>query len=141
VDPSLGECLSSDRDEFMTFYVRSKQKFGAKRMTNDGYSFASKLESALYDHLKLLQGAGEIENIRVQDHVKLTRAGIKYIPDFRVYDKKLGCDVWHEAKGFETPEWRLKRRLWMYYGPGRLTVWVGSASRLAIKEILTVEEL
>lgn len=99
-------------------------------------SFASKLESALYDLLCLMEKAGEITNIKCQDHVYLTDARIQMIPDFRAYDIKLNTVVYYEAKGFETAVWRIKRKLWAYYGPGPLRIYMGSHKRLYLAEEL-----
>lgn len=109
-------------------------KYGAKKVEHHaGYSFGSKLEAAVYNILYLLQKAGEIKEIQVQDSVYLTDAEILYKPDFRVTCPD-GFVYWVEAKGFETPEWRIKRRLWMKYGPGELQIWMGSASKPYLKE-------
>jgi hypothetical protein len=108
-------------------------KYRSKRMALDGYSFASKLEAALYQQLKLLQRSGEFESIKVQDHVYLTDARIQYIADFKTVSKD-GEEIWHEAKGFETPTWRIKRRLWREYGPGKLRVYKQSGTRLFMFE-------
>lgn len=116
-------------------------KYGAVRVTHhSGRSFASKLEAALYDQLYLLQEAREISMLRCQPHVFLTEANIEMIPDFCALDRRLvdsGIEpavVYFEAKGFETPEWRLKRKLWTWYGPGRLRVYKGSAKSLRMVE-------
>lgn len=101
--------------------------------------FASKLEAALYQHLFLLEKAGEIFEIQTQDHVYLTDARILYIPDFK-FKNKDGIEEWAEAKGYETDVWRIKRRLWSYYGPGRLTVFKGSANKLRIDEVIVPKE-
>lgn len=110
-------------------------KYGAVRTTNHaGMSFASKLESALYDHLAWLEKAGAIGAIKLQPHVFLTESRIEMIPDFRAYDTLEGADVYFEAKGFETDVWRIKRRLWMNYGPGVLRVFKGSARSIKMVE-------
>lgn len=108
--------------------------FQRARQSLDGYSFASQLEASLYGHLKILQSQGEVRDICVQVHLKLTKAEVLYICDFKAFDVKLGEDVYWEAKGFETPEWRIKRRLWTVYGPGRLRVFKGTARYLKMVE-------
>lgn len=114
-----------------------RHKYGAKKLKHAGFSFASKLEAALYDHLRLLELAGELSEIQVQDHVYLTDARICYIPDFKAFDKKLSEFVWYEAKGLELGTWKLKKKLWKHYGPGRLRIFKGSAKRLiATEEII-----
>jgi hypothetical protein len=101
------------------------QKYDAQRMYHAGYSFASRGESECFSMLRLLERAGKIRNLRTQITVYLTRARIAYKPDFQFEDLELNETVFGEYKGFETPEWRLKRRLWISYGPGRLRVYKG----------------
>lgn len=95
-------------------------------MTLDGYSFASKLEAATYKKLKEDERSGLITLEQVQAEVRLTDAGILYKPDFLITDHAINAPVWCEAKGYETPEWRLKLRLWEYYGPGILRIYRGT---------------
>jgi hypothetical protein len=65
------------------------QKYRNQKVQHDGHSFASKLEAAVYQLLKIREKAGEIEIVNHQDHVYLTQARINYIPDFRIFDHKL----------------------------------------------------
>lgn len=99
-----------------------------------GRSFASALEADLYGYLLLLQRQGEVTDVRCQPHVFLTEARIEMIPDFVVLDTRLEEDIYYEAKGFETDIYRLKRKLWTVYGPGRLRVFKGRAGRLKMVE-------
>jgi len=103
-------------------YFKKRGKFGAIR-TN---GFASKLESAVHDILKLKEHGGEIFEVVCQSPVELTDANIRYKADFRYTDKKTGEYVWVEAKGAEGDRWRLIKKLWPHYGPGRLEVWRGT---------------
>lgn len=112
-----------------------KHKYGAKKTSSPGFSFASKLEASVYDLLYLLYKAGEIRSIQCQDVVYLTLAKVIYKPDFKCTRPNGDC-FWVEAKGFETPEWRIKRRLWTHYGPGELHVYMGSHSHPTLKEII-----
>jgi hypothetical protein len=109
-------------------------KYGAKRVTHAGYSFASKLEAAVFDILKQRELAGEIRNTQCQAHVKLTDAAIVYIPDFKFEIVATGAIQFCEAKGLPTPEWKLKLRLWRHYGPGPLEIWMGSHTRPRLTE-------
>ena len=95
-------------------------KYGARKTTIDGISFASKLEADVYCHLLLLKKSNVIANIELQPTILLTAAKISYKADFRV---RWGNEVWIEAKGIETDRWRLIKRLWKYYGPGMLQVY------------------
>ena len=108
-------------------------KYKAIRVSHAGYSFASKLEAELFDLLKLMEKAGEVSNIKVQQTVYLSRARIRYIADFSAWDNKLNEMVYFEAKGFETPEWRLKLNLYKNYGPCKLRIYRGK--RHLIEEI------
>lgn len=113
----------------------TKNKYGAKRTTNDGRSFASKLESNVYSMLKLMERGGLIKNIRCQQTVELTPR-VKYKSDFTVFDIKLDQDVWVEAKGFEGERWRVIRNLWLDLGPGLLRVYKQKGNRIYLHEEL-----
>lgn len=112
-------------------------KYKARRTERAGMSFASKAEGKLFDHLTLLQKAGELRELRSQVSVYLTAARIQYIADFQYFDVRAGQITWAEMKGFETPEWRLKRRLWAAgYGPGTLRVFkMGRADVMLVETI------
>jgi hypothetical protein len=64
---------------------------------------------------------GEIRSIELQDSVYLTDARIRYVADFKCL-AYTGEIFWVEAKGYPTASWALKKRLWRYYGPGRLEI-------------------
>lgn len=118
----------------MTWAKRSK--FGnRKSIDTAGRSFDSGLERSVFAILELQRRAGEIDKIQQQDTVRLSAAGIIYKPDFKIWPV-LGDIYWVEAKGFETPEWRLKRRLWKAYGPGSLVIYKGTAARPFIHEAI-----
>jgi len=68
--------------------------------------------------------------------VYLTKARILYIPDFKVFDHGLGDFSWEEFKGFETDTWRIKRRLWLNYGPGILNVWKANRAGVYLHETI-----
>lgn len=102
---------------------KKKHKYGAEKTSHAGYSFASKGEARLFDELKLREAAGEISDIQVQDTFYLTAARIKYIADYSYTDCATGQRIAAEYKGFETPEWRIKRRLWEHYGPMSLVIY------------------
>lgn len=104
----------------------------------DGRSFASKLEAAVFTILKSRENAGELDIIQQQDHVYLTSARILYIPDFvcRIRAGEENKLLWIEAKGFQTPEWRIKKRLWKFYGPGILEIYTGSHTRPQLTETI-----
>lgn len=120
--------------------MRSYQKFRAQKVSHDGRNFSSKLEAAVYHLLKLREKAKEIEFVDHQSHVYLTKAKVHFIPDFRIFDYKLNDFVWVEAKGVELPTWRIKRRLWPFYGPGRLEVYKGNHNKVYLHETLEIDK-
>lgn len=103
-------------------------------MKQSGYSFASQLEAAVFNLLELREKAGEIYDIQHQDHIYLTDARICYIPDFKFFCRFTNDYVWAEAKGFETDVWKIKKRLWQYYGPGKLEIYKGTAKKIKLIE-------
>lgn len=111
----------------------SGEKYGNKTSTCTlGHSHRSKLEGAVCQIIQLRQRAGELVLEQVEDHVYLTLARILYIPDFRVRDEK--GEFWIEAKGYANDVWPIKKRLWKFYGPGRLEIWKGSHLRPYLDE-------
>lgn len=95
-----------------------------KRTTDTiGRSFGSKLEANLFQFLLLRERAGEIKNIKQQVRVSLSNAEIVMIPDYSYVVIATNVTEYAEAKGFETEIYRLKRRLWKAYGPGKLLVY------------------
>lgn len=99
-----------------------RAKYGNKRVEKAGIWFDSKAESKHHDDMLLRERAGEIKILKLQDRVHLT-AGIHLKVDFKIFDVKLDQEVWEEFKGFETKEWRLKKKLWKEHGPGLLRVY------------------
>lgn len=116
---------------------KRNSKFNATKVKSYGYSFDSKLESALYDQLLLMQKNKEISDIRVKPNIHLTNANILMIPDFCAVDTLTGETVYYESKGMQTPTWRIKRRLYKHYGPGVLKVYGGHYSNLILIEQIT----
>ena len=116
-------------------YFKLPHKYKAERVKHAGFSFASQGEAGLHAYLKLLQQAGEILEIQVQPQVELTRARIICKPDFKLTMPD-GSTRYAEFKGFETDVWRIKRKLWMFYGPAELDVYKGSGVRCRLVETL-----
>ena len=96
--------------------VTKQSKFHAKR--TDGY--ASRHEAEVAAKLHALAKAGVIWDLKEQVRIELVAGdqvmrGIFYVADFVYSD----CTGQHtaDAKGFPTPEFRLKRRLaWLLKG-------------------------
>ena len=104
-------------------------KYGAVQTVVDGIRFASKKEARRYSVLRLLEKAGEIEDLTLQPkfalHVPstsgqvmraakaLTQGGMfkigEYRGDFAYLDYKRGRIV-EDVKGFKTPMYRWKKK-------------------------------
>jgi len=82
----------------------------------DGITFASKAEARRYGQLKLLERAGHITGLQLQVPFRLY-AGIKYIADFVYCDCATERMTAEDVKGFETKEFKLKKRLFEAYYP------------------------
>lgn len=113
-----------------------RPKYGQKKQRRGGRSFDSKLEANVFEMLRLRELAGEITEIKQQVNVHLTKARILYKPDYSYIDCETQETIYVEAKGFETPVWRIKRRLWKCYGPGPLMVYRGANQNFFLKETL-----
>lgn len=111
-------------------------KFGNTRTEYLGISFQSKLEASVYQLLKLREAAKEIEITQIQGKVLLSEAAVEYRPDFKILDIKSGQELWVEAKGHKTPEWKLKLRLYRVYGSLPLELWEGDHKRPYFKELI-----
>lgn len=96
-------------------------KYQAQPTAVDGVRFDSRREARRYADLLMLQRAGEIRDLRRQvkigmegrDGPILTPTGRKaaYVADFTYVDTRNGCLVIEDAKGFPTPEYKLKRAI------------------------------
>lgn len=88
----------------------------------DGIQFDSKLEMIRYKELRLLEGVGDITELKIQvpfillddfisgDGKKIR--GIKYIADF-VYTDKNGDKIVEDVKGCLTAEYKLKKKMFL----------------------------
>jgi hypothetical protein len=102
--------------------------------------FPSKLEYAVHEILLERERAKEISDIKRQVRVELTKAAIATKIDFSFLERSTNEIVYCEAKGMEQDRWKLLKRLWAFYGPGKLEVWGGSWNRPRIKEIIEVSQ-
>jgi hypothetical protein len=89
----------------------------------DGYRFDSIAEAARYQQLKLMEKAGEIENLLADKkglRLPVFINGFKvfdYEADFLYVEKRTGLSVYEDVKGHRTPEYRLKKKcVEAYYG-------------------------
>ena len=99
------------------FKFKKSSKFGAKKTMVDGITFDSKWESERYGQLKAMERGGIVTDLELQVKYDIVINDIKickYIADF-VYkeespDGKIK-EIVEDAKGFETPEFKLKKKL------------------------------
>lgn len=96
-----------------------KSKYRAIPVVHDGIRFASTKEGKRYLELKMLERAGKIWNLELQPKFDLTINGVKvgrYVGDFSYFDKTER--VIEDSKGFRTPTYRLKKRVFEALYPG-----------------------
>lgn len=96
-------------------------KYGNRKTEIDGIVFDSKKESQMYLDLRLMEKAGEIQELVLQprfplQHPFTNAAGkkirsIAYIADFKFYDRKQEKTRVIDCKGFKTAVYRLKKKL------------------------------
>ena len=104
--------------------MSTKPKYRARPTTIDGHRFPSQLEAKRYMQLKLLKQAGKIKDFSLQPSFPLVDAfkrngkvvrAITYVADFRV-EHLSGKIVIEDCKGYETPVFKLKKKLfWIRY--------------------------
>lgn len=103
-------------------------KYNSKKVKHDGIVFDSKMEMDFYCWLKELKNAGKISGFILQPEYELQPAfkkrgvtfrAIKYRADFDVYlnDNTL---VTVDIKGFETADFKLKRKMFEHRYPQEL---------------------
>ncbi len=91
-----------------------RNKYGNQRAIVDGITFASKAEARRYGELKLLERAGEIQNLELQPKFALVGIGATKICQYRAdfaYQQINGPLVVEDVKGMKTPVYRLKAKL------------------------------
>lgn len=113
-------------------------KFNAVRVHHAGRSFHSKGERDCYEYLKMLERNGEIEQIECQVTTPLT-AGITHKTDFKCFDLRRNEPLWVEYKGMSDQRWRDIKKLWRFYGPGRLRIYAGYGMRMKLVEEIIPE--
>jgi len=96
---------------------RSRPKYGNKKTVVNGIKFDSKWEAERYLYIKSLERAGRVKDLELQVRFNLIVNDQKicaYIADFR-YKREDKDGEWHEivedAKGVETTEFKLKKKL------------------------------
>ena len=123
-------------------WKRLKKKYGNHEVTDlcsYGFSHRSKLERAVCDQIADLEKAGELRHLAHEDTQYLSRARYKYIPDFKVESLKTGEIYWIEAKGKGDHRWPTTKRMWRFYGPGRLEIYTGKWQSPALIQTIVPE--
>lgn len=86
---------------------------GKAARTVDGILFASLKEAQRYCLLKVLEKAGKIKWLQLQERLPIEVNGVKictYVCDFTYFDSKNGM-VREDVKGMRTPVYKLKKKL------------------------------
>lgn len=102
----------------------SRSKYGSQKVTVGGVTFDSQREYRRFCELSLLERAGKITNLQRQvkyvlipsqkdEKGKVIERECSYIADF-VYVEN-GKLVVEDAKGYKTPEYRIKKKMALYF--------------------------
>jgi len=97
----------------------------------DGIRFHSKREARRWGELQLLERAGEISSLERQVNIELlgrddfvrtpTGRAMKYVADFRYWDRRANAWVIEDSKGHETDTFKMKRAILAAMGVEILT--------------------
>jgi hypothetical protein len=98
-----------------------RNKYGNRKTVMDGITFDSAKEAKRWAELKLLERGGEIGDLKRQvrfalrgekDWIKTpTGRGLSYVADFTYIDNRSSEYVVEDAKGFKTPEYKIKKAI------------------------------
>lgn len=99
-------------------------KYRNKKVTRNGIEFDSQKEAQRYAVLKLLERAGKITDIQRQVKFdllpsqkdksgKVIERACSYVADFTYYEN--GVYIVEDTKGYRTPEYKLKRKMMLYF--------------------------
>jgi hypothetical protein len=110
--------------------LKQMSKYNAKRTEIDGITFDSKAEGDYYLHLLKLQEDGKIIDFGLQPSFTLQEGFIKnnkhfrpivYIADFKIRHLDGTIEI-IDVKGFETADFKIKRKLFEKKCPYKLTL-------------------
>ena len=100
----------------------NKSKYANEKAVAGGLQFESRKEARRYQELRLLERAGEIQNLQRQVKFellpsqryngKVIERPVNYIADFTYTEN--GKLVVEDTKGFRTKEYMLKRKMMLY---------------------------
>lgn len=100
-------------------------KYKNRKVTRNGEIYDSAKEAHRHSMLKLLERAGKISGLKRQVKYELIPAqrdketgkvierACSYIADFTYYEN--GVLVVEDTKGFKTPEYKLKKKMMLYF--------------------------
>lgn len=93
-------------------------KFNARTVHLDGFTFQSEAEARRYGELRLLEQAGQIHDLRVHPRFELlprdkelALRAVHYTADFQYCEG--GRVIVEDVKGVETRDFKLRRQLFM----------------------------
>lgn len=125
-------------------------KYNAKKIIVDGIKFDSEAEAQFYAHLKAKKHKGEIKDFQLQPEYELqpkfknpkgkTILPIKYKADFLVTHKD-GTQEVIDVKGFETADFKLKKKMFEYKYDQSLTLVCKAPKYLAPVQWIELDEL
>lgn len=95
-------------------FAPKKHKYGAVKTEAGGYKFASKREANRYLELKMMEHAGLIADLELQPEFPIEIDEIPicvYKADYAYFFLETGVRVVEDVKGFQTAEYKLKKRL------------------------------
>lgn len=102
-------------------------KFHAKKTIYNGVTYDSKKEANRAYYLHILELAGKVTNLERQKRFELQEKytnnkgekirAIEYIADFFYFDTEKRQWIVEDTKGFRTPEYKIKKKIFEYKYP------------------------
>jgi hypothetical protein len=130
--------------------AQRKNKYNAKKVVVDGIQFDSQDESNYYLHLKELKKKGKIKDFELQPKYELqpkfvnakgkSILPINYKADFLVTHPD-GTQEVIDVKGFETADFKLKKKMFEYKYDQSLTLICKAPKYLAPVQWIELDEL
>lgn len=111
--------------EYRELTGQKANKYHNTKKVVDNIEFDSKREAERYSELILLEKAGEIRDLKLQEAFVIQPAfekggkhykAIYYVSDFS-YNDKSGKRIVEDVKGFKTAVFQLKRKMFEYQYP------------------------
>lgn len=106
------------KSELTCVVKKERNKYHNKKVTLDNITFDSDKESKRYTYLKQLENNNEITGLELQKVFELIpkqsdERAVKYIADF-YYKTADGQEIVEDTKGWATPDYIIKRKLFKY---------------------------